>query len=184
MRPATATIKARLLCMLPLRRMDSTVGELYAPRQPRVNGNWQIRNMVCLNRRRVVRIPPRSRAGRAILVLVAALSPALAHHSIAAYDLVHGTIIQGLVTGFFFGNPHSQIRMNVAGENETVEDWSIEMESATLLRRLGWNKQTLKPGDRVTVMGGRAKDGSFHLRAVWVELPDGRKLPGLPPPEQ
>jgi len=33
------------------------------------------------------------------------------------------------------------------------------------------------------VTGGRARNGSFNLRAVSVQLADGRKLQALPPPE-
>jgi len=31
------------------------------------------------------------------------------------------------------------------------------------------------------VTGGRAKNGSFQIRAVYVVIPGGRKLPALPP---
>lgn len=110
-------------------------------------------------------------------VLLAAL-PAPAHHSTAMYDLVHGTIINGVVTRFDWENPHAHIAVDVTGENDEIEHWSVELESAGMLHRLGWSKDTLKVGDAVTVTGGRAKDNSFHLRALWVELPVGRKLPG------
>lgn len=131
-----------------------------------------------------LRIAPAYGVACAIVGLLLAAPPARAHHSTAAYDLIHGTLIHGVVTGFLLINPHSQIRMDIAGEDDVTEHWAIELDSAGLLRRLGWSKQTLKPGDHITVMGGRAKNGSFHLRAVWVELPDGRRLPALPQPEK
>jgi hypothetical protein len=71
----------------------------------------------------------------------------------------------------------------VTGEENVIEHWTIELESPGHLRRLGWTKDTVKPGDRITVTGGRAKDGSFNLRGVYVELRDGRKLLGLPGPD-
>jgi hypothetical protein len=117
-------------------------------------------------------------AGAALLTL-ACLS-ALAHHSTAAYDLIHGTILSGTVTAFAWENPHARLLLDVQGDGET-EHWNIEMDSPTILSRLGWAKDTLKPGDRVTVIGSRAKDGGFRLRAGRVEWPDGRKLPCLPP---
>lgn len=107
-------------------------------------------------------------------------APAQAHHSTAGYDLIHGTIISGVVTGFEWKNPHTQLFLDVAGEGET-EHWSIEMESPVTLSRLGWTKDSLKPGDRISVTGSRAKDSSFRLRAGYVQWPDGRKLPSLPP---
>lgn len=109
--------------------------------------------------------------------------PALAHHSTAIYDLVHGTIIGGVVTKFDWTNPHTHILVDVTGENNEIEHWDIELESRSMLGRLGWSKDSVKPGDRISVTGGRAKDNSFRIRASTVQLPDGRKLPGLALPE-
>ncbi|HLI83050.1 MAG TPA: DUF6152 family protein [Bryobacteraceae bacterium] len=113
-----------------------------------------------------------------LLLLAACLS---AHHSTAIYDLVHGTIIVGEVKRFEWENPHAHIYLDVDGEDGELEHWLVEMESPALLGRFGWKKDTLKPGDRITVTGGRAKDNSFRIRAAAIVLPDGRKLPGLPP---
>jgi hypothetical protein len=55
------------------------------------------------------------------------------------------------------------------------------MESPALLGRFGWKKDTLKAGDQITVTGGRAKNNAFQIRAASIVLPDGRKLPALPP---
>jgi hypothetical protein len=123
---------------------------------------------------------------RAVIVLLAMLwsmPSARAHHSIAPYDLVHGTIIDGTVTKFDWENPHSHIHLDVPAE-DTVEPWLIEIDSPGTLMRLGWTKNTLKPGDKITVTGNRAKDGSFHLRGVYVLFRDGRKLMALPGPDQ
>ena len=103
-----------------------------------------------------------------------------AHHSTAGYDLIHGTIISGTVTEFLWRNPHATLALDVAGDSNT-EHWSIEMDSPAVLSRLSWTKDTLRPGDRVTVIGSRAKDQSFRMRAGYVEWPDGRKLRCLPP---
>jgi hypothetical protein len=110
------------------------------------------------------------------------IAPAFAHHSTAQYDLVHGTILDGLVAGFEWENPHAHILLDVKGE-DAVEHWTIELESPNVLKPLGWNKDILKEGDHILVTGGRAKNGSFNLRAVVVETVGGRKLQALPPPE-
>lgn len=114
--------------------------------------------------------------------MLLAAPPVVAHHSIASYDLVHGTILDGMVAGFAWENPHVHIVLDLTAE-DAVEHWTIELESPGILRRLGWDKDTLKVGDRISVTGGRAKNGSFNLRAARVQLPDGRTLPALPPPE-
>jgi Family of unknown function (DUF6152) len=115
-----------------------------------------------------------------IMVLALSISDGLsAHHSTAGYDLVHGTIITGVVRRFEMLNPHGIIALDVAGEDDTVEHWTVAIDNPLALRRLGWSKNTLKGGDKITVTGNRAKNGSFHLRAVEVQLPDGRKLMAL-----
>jgi uncharacterized protein DUF6152 len=119
----------------------------------------------------------------ATLVVFLAEAPALGHHSTAPYDLIHGTVVNGSVTKFDWENPHAHIYLDVTGEENAIEHWIIELESPVHLRRLGWTKDTVKSGDRITVTGGRAKNGSFNLRGVYVELRDGRKLLGLPAPD-
>lgn len=116
------------------------------------------------------------------LLLLCAI-PVLAHHSTAIYDLVHGTIIGGVVTKFDWENPHAHIALDVTGENNEIEHWDVELESRSMLGRLGWTKDTVKPGDRVSVTGGRAKDNTFRIRAATVTLPDGRRLPAIALPE-
>jgi len=117
--------------------------------------------------------------GSGLLVAVVA---AFGHHSTAPYDLVHGTIVEGVVASFKWENPHSHLYVDVAGEENVIEHWTVELDGPGQLRRLGWTESTVKAGDRVTVTGGRAKNGSFHLRGVYVQFPDGRKLMCLPAP--
>jgi hypothetical protein len=107
--------------------------------------------------------------------------PLQAHHSTAGYDLIHGTIVSGVVTGLDWENPHTHLFLDVAAEAEKTEHWTIEMESPAGLIRQGWTKDTLKPGERISVIGSRAKDLSFRIRAGYIQWPDGRKLPCLPP---
>jgi Family of unknown function (DUF6152) len=116
---------------------------------------------------------------RWVACLLLAASSLLAHHSTAPYDLIHGTIIVGKVRTFSWQNPHGQIMLDVAGEDHAVEHWAIEIESPGVLMRLGWTKDTLKNGDTITVTGSRAKNGGFYLKALSVQLPDGRNLPAI-----
>ena len=124
---------------------------------------------------------PRVLGTGALSVFLAAI-PAVAHHSTASYDLIHGTVLEGVVSGFDWENPHVHILLDVTGEDQ-IEHWNIEMESPKILHALGWEKDTLRKGDRILVTGGRAKNGAFHLRATQVQLTGGRTLLTLPPPE-
>jgi hypothetical protein len=125
---------------------------------------------------------PRLGAVGGFLWLLAATAEA--HHSTAPYDLIHGTIIGGVVARFDWANPHVEISLDVAGEDGELEHWMVELESPRILGRLGWTKETIRPGDRISITGGRAKDGSFRMRAAYVQLHDGRKLAALPEPEK
>ena len=120
------------------------------------------------------------RVSSAVLLALTMPASLAAHHSIAPFDQVHGTIIAGTVAAFAWKNPHAVISLDVAGDNGAVEHWSIQLETPNLLRRYGWAADTLRHGDRVAVTGGRAKNGQFIMRALMVELSDGRRLPAAP----
>jgi len=117
---------------------------------------------------------PRLPAG---LLFVILLVPGMsAHHSTADYDLKHPAMAAGVVTRFQWANPHSYIYLDVTAEDGNVEHWIIEIDAPHGLERLGWSKDSLKPGDRITCSGARAKDGSPRLRCTQVVLADGRAL--------
>jgi hypothetical protein len=109
----------------------------------------------------------------ATLLIVPAL---LAHHSTAEYDLKHPAAASGVVTRFEWSNPHARIFLDVAGDHGAIEHWIIEIDSPNALRRLGWTKDSLTPGDKVTCSGARAKDGSPRMRCTQVALADGTVL--------
>jgi hypothetical protein len=102
--------------------------------------------------------------------------PALAHHSTADYDLTRPASATGVVTRFEWSNPHSHIYLDSTAQDGTIEHWVIEIDSPHALERLGWSKDSLKPGDRITCSGARAKDGSPRMRCTQVVLSDGRAL--------
>jgi Family of unknown function (DUF6152) len=103
--------------------------------------------------------------------------PALAaHHSTAEYDLTRPASATGVVTRFEWSNPHSYIFLDSAAQDGVMEHWVIEIDSPHALERLGWSKDSLKPGDKITCSGARAKDGSSRMRCTQVILSDGRAL--------
>ena len=113
---------------------------------------------------------------------IAAATPVLAHHSTAAFDMTRDFTVSGIVTKFFWANPHSYIDLDVHGDH-----WRLEIEAVNLLRRYGWTKDSLKAGDKISCIGARAKDPVvFAQKCFTVEFPDGRKLTATPsgePPE-
>jgi hypothetical protein len=108
-------------------------------------------------------------------------SPVLAHHGTAAFDMESVTTVKGTVTKFEFMNPHALIYLDVAGSKGDVEHWIAEESSNNHLSRSGWDKNTLKPGDRVTLAGHRARNGARVLEMQCSECsvtdPQGKVWP-------
>jgi hypothetical protein len=91
--------------------------------------------------------------------------PALAHHGFAGrYDEANPVTVTGTVVEFQFMNPHSQITFDARDEKGNVQRWEAELGSAGQLHRAeGWDKDTLRPGDKVTISGPRAKNGANDM---------------------
>ncbi len=113
----------------------------------------------------------------ASIAFVLAALPASAHHSFAAqYDRQKSVTLKGKVTKVEWANPHVYFYISVAEDSGTAGTWAVENGPPTSLFREGWRKDTLKPGDLITVEGFRAKDGSNTVNARSVVLSDGRKV--------
>lgn len=104
-----------------------------------------------------------------------AIVPAYAHHGSAGYDMSKPATITGTVTAYNFTNPHVLISMDVKNASGAIEKWEGELTSPNRLSREGWSKNTLKPGDQVTLIGAPAKSGSptMIIRKV---LKDGQEI--------
>ncbi len=103
--------------------------------------------------------------------------PLFAHHSTSLYEKQRVTTVQGTVTALEFINPHVQIRLEVKDSQGNVEIWVGVCSPPNSLRRAGWNRNSLKPGDQITIGGGRVKDGRKIIAVEKVVLSDGKELP-------
>ena len=119
----------------------------------------------------------RIRSGFAVL-LAAALpllgAQAPAHHSFAAHFNTEETItIEGVVTEWWFQNPHTRIYLEVANENGEVEEWMAEGGGRNVLYRRGWTEETILPGTRLIIVGNPSRDDSNTIGWDSLTLEDG-----------
>src|SRR5262249_35042200 len=130
-------------------------------------------------------------AGVCCGLLVAAM-PARAHHSFAAeYDGDKPITLTGTITKMLWSNPHAWLYLDVKGSDGKMLNWAFETGGANALYRRGWKQTDLPVGEKVTIDGFRARNGSNTVNATSIKLPDGRQLfagssgtgsPGVPPP--
>ena len=104
-----------------------------------------------------------------VVAILMISSPLFAHHAGSLYDREHPVTLSGTVTKYLMINPHAQIHFEVKGEDGKVETWVAETAGPQRLLRVGWNKNTLKAGDKITVTGAQFKDGRKYLSIFKLE---------------
>ena len=115
--------------------------------------------------------------GVALVALLMAAMPVSAHHSFSAeFDANKLVTLEGEVVMMEWVNPHSWLHIDVKKPDGTVERWKIEGGSPSVLMRLGWNRNSLPAGTKVTVVGFQAKDGSLRASSRDLKFPDGRRM--------
>jgi hypothetical protein len=119
-----------------------------------------------------------------LLLILAAACPeaAFPHHGTVGYDLAKTIALHGTASSFDWGNPHCLLYLDVKEESGNVQRWTLEMSPPTMLSRRGWTKDSVKPGDQVTIDAHPAKNGnpygissgSFYILKTVV---NGKTLP-------
>lgn len=115
----------------------------------------------------------------AAVAVILFAGPMFAHHGAAAYDTSENTTLKGTVVEFDFINPHCQLFINVTDESGKVVKWDGEFTNPGTLHRRGWTKDMFKPGDQITMIGNRAKNGANVLRVMKLEMADGKVITAL-----
>jgi hypothetical protein len=102
---------------------------------------------------------------------------ASAHHSFAAeFDRNMPITVTGTVTKVEWANPHARFYVDAKDEAGKTVNWDFELASPNGLMRRGWNRNSMKIGDVVTVTGHRAKNNPLVGNASTVTLADGKRL--------
>lgn len=114
-----------------------------------------------------------------LLLWLAAISfaPAmLAHHSFAAEYRSNLITLTGTITKFVWMNPHTRIYFDVTDTTGAVAKWECEGSAPGGLLSHGWTRESLQPGDHVTIEGFPAKEHVDICKARSVTLAGGRRL--------
>jgi len=83
-----------------------------------------------------------------------------AHHSFSLFDGARQTKLAGVVKDFQWTNPHCWLFLTVQGPNGGTDEWQLEALSPNVLGRQGWKRNSVKPGEKVTVVFNPTRDGS------------------------
>jgi len=87
--------------------------------------------------------------------------PLVAHHSYAMFDKSREVSLDGTVRSFQWTNPHIWIDIVVIdkGSGRPV-NWSIEGKGPVQLVADGWRRDSIKPGDKVSLVINPLKKGT------------------------
>jgi hypothetical protein len=123
------------------------------------------------------------RFGMGLSLFIAAVTPALAHHSFEAeyWDDKTATLT-GYVTKIDWQNPHAYIYFNTQIADGSMKEMRFELGPPYALVRGGWKKETVKIGDKITVEGAAvAKDPKNNwvgaMQTTSLTTATGQKLP-------
>ena len=107
-----------------------------------------------------------------------------AHHTFSAeFDRTKPLRVAGAVTRIDWTNPHVYVYIDERDEvSNTTVTWTMELPSPNHLARHGWTRRASQVGERVTVDGFRAKDGSRTGNASTIFDSSGKRLFTAPSP--
>jgi hypothetical protein len=110
------------------------------------------------------------------LVLSGATTPISAHHGVAWYDYSKTVTAKVLVTQYDWVNPHCKIYFDTFDSQKVLRHWVVEMHPPNALLEHGWTRQTLHPGDEVSLTFRPAKNHSTTGLLEELTLPNGITL--------
>jgi hypothetical protein len=89
-----------------------------------------------------------------------------AHHSFAAeFSYEESGTITGEVVEVLFVNPHARYFIALHDDNGNEILWDAQTRSPNALFAVGWNKDTIRVGERITIEGNLGRD---NARKIWI----------------
>lgn len=123
--------------------------------------------------RTIAEDPVRSLLLVLFLGAAAAVSPLSAHHSFAAHYFEEQSVtIQGELVEFEYRSPHAWVHVMAPDERGTMRRYGAEWQNPNRLMQQGITKDTLKPGDRLVVVGSPGRNaGEYKMHLKGIERP-------------
>jgi uncharacterized protein DUF6152 len=112
----------------------------------------------------------------AVIGVLSFCGPIGAHHGQAVYDENNPMQLKGTVTSFEWVNPHCFVNLDAKDEKGNVVHWIAETVNPGKLVRAGWTKDSVKPGDQVTLVLTPAKNGTHLGHFYKLTFADGKEL--------
>ena len=120
-------------------------------------------------------------AGTLIGLAAVAAPVAQAHHSFAMFDQRKVMVLEGTVHEFQWTNPHAFIELTTRNAQGQTVNWSIELNSPNNLTRQGWRRNSLRPGEAISLRMAPLRNGSPGGLFLDLTKADGTVLDsGLP----
>lgn len=105
-----------------------------------------------------------------------------AHHSFAMFDAAKNVTLSGTVKQVDYANPHVWVYLAVEN-NGKVENWGMEGGNLGGLYRMGWTKDSVRVGDKITMQVHPLKDGTTGGQIIRVTTSDGHVFGRGGPPQ-
>src|SRR5215469_4584498 len=80
------------------------------------------------------------------------VAPLYAHHGTGVdYQQDKSITLQGTVTDWIWANPHCAILFDVTDEQVNVVHWGAELGNRHQLSNVGFSREIMKPGNKITI---------------------------------
>jgi hypothetical protein len=127
----------------------------------------------------------------AVAAMLGAGRAAQAHHSRAPFDLDAKIELTATITEVAWRSPHVYYEATVRNAAGVEEIWTFEGHSIPGFARLGWQRDTIEVGDRVSIVAHPNRTGSGTFAMLYsvtrddgntfyaYQIPQGATVPGL-----